>query len=187
MIRLATRIDLAKMIPAGGIGAELGVFQGWYSRVLLEHAKPAKMFLVDHWIDTPAYIGQVPCAIALEQVRATFTAPEVEIVQQDTISWLESQADNTLDWIYLDSDHDYKHISKEILWAFTKVKPGGLLMGHDYCCVLPWVVFAVDEFCRNYGQEIHYLTHEKKELLDPRLPWQPKKCAFNSYAIVVRK
>src|SRR5438093_2529622 len=33
----------------GGIGAEIGVFRGHFSDILLEKLRPSKLYLVDHW------------------------------------------------------------------------------------------------------------------------------------------
>jgi hypothetical protein len=37
------------MLPKGGIGAEIGVFTGLFSTVLLEIARPKKIYFVDPW------------------------------------------------------------------------------------------------------------------------------------------
>ena len=188
MIRLASRTDLAKLIPPHGRGAELGVYRGQFSAKLLQHARPAKLFLVDRWSDGPDFVAKVQAADALAEVRRRFQDnAAVEIVQGDVLQWLSSQANNTLDWIYLDDTHTVEHLVVELAWAFDKVKPGGLLCGHDYCCALPQVVWAVDGFCRDQGQTIHYLTRERKYPVWPRLPWQPKRCAYESFGIVVQK
>jgi len=42
-------------------------------------------------------------------------------------------ADNSIDFIYLDGAHDHDNVYKELSMYFRKVKPGGVLAGHDYC------------------------------------------------------
>ena len=57
--------------------------------------------------------------------------------------------DNSLDWIYIDANHEYDAVSMEIDMAIPKVKKGGYIMGHDYTVeTLLWgnsVVRAVNE------------------------------------------
>ena len=47
--RISDRRFLADMLPKGGIGAEIGVFTGLFSTVLLEIARPKKIYFVDPW------------------------------------------------------------------------------------------------------------------------------------------
>ena len=56
----------------------------------------------------------------------------VEIHKEYGGNFLYGLEDNSLDWVYLDSLHDYKTVEIEIENALHKVKTGGLIMGHDY-------------------------------------------------------
>jgi len=42
-------------------------------------------------------------------------------------------ADRSLDFLYLDGAHDYENVKQELVLLFSKVRPGGVLAGHDYC------------------------------------------------------
>ena len=54
--------------------------------------------------------------------------------------------DESLDFVFIDAQHDYHSVINDIgLWA-PKVKPGGLISGHDYNHnKFPGVVEAVHE------------------------------------------
>jgi hypothetical protein len=57
----------------------------------------------------------------------------------------------SLDFAYLDGRHDYESVKEDLEAWYDKVRPGGILAGHDYLDgVLPEGVFgvksAVDEF-----------------------------------------
>jgi len=41
-------------------------------------------------------------------------------------------SDKTLDIVYLDADHRYSSVYKDIIAWAPKIKPGGILAGHDY-------------------------------------------------------
>mmetsp|Transcript_9089 Transcript_9089/g.21889 ORF Transcript_9089/g.21889 Transcript_9089/m.21889 type:complete len:301 (+) Transcript_9089:199-1101(+) len=41
--------------------------------------------------------------------------------------------DNGFDFIYLDGMHTYKYVRRELEHYWRKVRPGGILAGHDYC------------------------------------------------------
>jgi hypothetical protein len=40
--------------------------------------------------------------------------------------------DNSLDFVYIDANHTYEGVKEDIKYWYPKVKPGGLLLGHDY-------------------------------------------------------
>ena len=42
-------------------------------------------------------------------------------------------SERTFDFIYLDGAHDYVNVKKELFLYWPKVKPGGVIAGHDYC------------------------------------------------------
>jgi predicted O-methyltransferase YrrM len=57
----------------------------------------------------------------------------------------EMVADASQDFVFIDADHRYESVLEDIrLWR-PKVKPGGLLCGHDYSGGFPGVVQAVHE------------------------------------------
>ena len=46
---------------------------------------------------------------------------------------LHGIGEESLDFIYLDGAHDYENVKLELPLYFKKVRPGGVLAGHDYC------------------------------------------------------
>jgi hypothetical protein len=40
--------------------------------------------------------------------------------------------DNSLDYIYIDGNHDYDHAKQDLKLWWPKLRPGGLMAGHDY-------------------------------------------------------
>ncbi|MHB1427043.1 MAG: class I SAM-dependent methyltransferase [Gemmataceae bacterium] len=55
--------------------------------------------------------------------------------------------DGTLDFVFLDADHDYKAVRRDLEAWFPKVKRRGVLGGHDYLHPhFPGVRRAADEF-----------------------------------------
>jgi hypothetical protein len=111
----------------------------------------------------------------------------VKLHQADTVAWLAAQPTSSLDWGYLDSDHSYQHVRRELCQAMRVVRASGWICGHDYAAVLGGVVAAVDEFCHEHGQELAIVTDEVEEPVIPRHPWSPAMCPYNSFAIVLNK
>jgi acetyltransferase-like isoleucine patch superfamily enzyme len=88
--------------------------------------------------------------------------PHVKIIKSDSSKYVSNVENNYYDIIYIDGDHSYEGVKKDLEASFEKVKDGGFIMGHDYEMNLekgknPYnfgVKKAVDEFCVKYGQRI---------------------------------
>lgn len=72
--------------------------------------------------------------------------PNVTLVQADSVAWLEKQHAHSLAAVYLDSDHSFEHVGRELRACRNKLRRGGVLSGHDYCLLCPDVIRAVAEF-----------------------------------------
>lgn len=60
--------------------------------------------------------------------------------------------DNSLDLVFIDADHEYESVKKDILLWHPKIKDDGIIAGHDYSLDpvhWPGVRKAVDEFFPN--------------------------------------
>jgi len=86
----------------------------------------------------------------------------IQLYKSDSVKFLQSKDDNTYDIIYIDGDHSYNGVKNDLINAFSKIKNGGYIMGHDYEMNMKkarnnynfGVKEAVDEFCITYKQTI---------------------------------
>lgn len=65
-------------------------------------------------------------------------------------------ADHSLDFVFIDADHDYEYVKKDIDAWFPKVKKGGILAGHDYHVGQNNVERAVKEWSKKYNITFQY-------------------------------
>lgn len=68
----------------------------------------------------------------------------VKIIKEYSDKALEFIADESYDFIYIDADHSYKWAFHDMTNYWTKVKPGGVLCGHDRS--LSGVIQALEDF-----------------------------------------
>lgn len=170
---LQPRSKFLKILPKGLIGAELGVFQGEFSVDLIKVAKPQKIFLVDPWWKA---IGEfytdwanmhnngnpLPTKLAYEQSKERIKAINAEKIAKfiidDDLNFLKSLADNSLDWVYIDSTHKYEQTKFELKELNRIIKPNGLITGHDWFPnpnhMHHGVYKAVSEFCQSNNWRI---------------------------------
>lgn len=170
-----TRNEMISIIPKGGIIAELGVFKGEFSKKIDEICQPKELVLIDIWEGDSVYSGDVD-GNHKDGKKEYYTANQVyditventkdckskiTIIKKST-DILESYEDNTFDMIYIDADHSYDGVKKDLELSYRKVKNGGYIMGHDYeqnfektnNVYNHGVKKAVDEFCINFDQEV---------------------------------
>ena len=133
--------------------AEVGVWLGETSYFFAKFFPEAHLYLVDSWKPTPDYLerGQAPSFSQKDYdgahknvVRLFNDNPQVSILTKTSHEAL-SHVPNNLDLVFIDGDHSYEAVKHDILNWKKKVRPGGILAGHDYHPDFPGVVQAVDE------------------------------------------
>ena len=156
----ASRTDLLRRLPHGGRVAEIGVETAAFSRVILDVAQPAELHLVD--LDFSA---------ADERVLAD---PRVVVSIGASHDVIASFPDGAFDWIYVDADHSYAGVSRDIAAAASKVKPGGYLVFNDFAHIdaglgLYGVHRAVVEFAVSNNWPFAWFVYHPAALYDVAL------------------
>lgn len=126
------------------VGAEIGCDRGDTTRFLLTMCPNLRLYAVDIWqrLTVKETRGVKP-----HKEYIYFDDPEYAIKQFNYrtepfkdrltillgVSWdMAAQVpDNTLDFVFVDADHHYEPVKKDILAWTPKLKPGGLMCGHD--------------------------------------------------------
>ena len=123
---LPTRVDLIKLMPQNSIGAELGIWDGAFSRVISKIIEPQLFYLVDTWIDM-----DLEERLTDNFIKRSKNSNYIKR-KETTESFLNSLEDNYLDWVFVDAAHDYDSVKTDLLLSKDKVKDDGYIMGHDY-------------------------------------------------------
>lgn len=161
---LLTREQMLELLPKGGVVAEVGVNRGDFSERIWAITAPQKLHLVDMWGSR-----QFPDQL-MEVVRQKFheqiAAGTVAINRGLSTEVAEQFPEHYFDWVYIDTNHSYATTRDELAVYSRKVKPGGILAGHDFILgnwvggVRYGVIEAVYEFCQNEDWELIWLTME---------------------------
>ncbi len=133
---------------------EVGVFRGKNAEVLREEFPDANLYLIDPWAPSSTYLEsgsavsekRVVYEKALERVEKLFkNDPNVTLIKK-TGAEAAVEIPNNLDLVFIDANHAYSKVKQEILTWSEKVRPGGILSGHNYGRIrLAGVKKAVDE------------------------------------------
>lgn len=118
--------------------AEIGVASGKTAFYLLQNCSLSAYFLVDPSFGRP-YIHTRPDIIAAEYYQPMIC---MNMTSEAAAVYI---ADNSLDLVFIDANHDYSSVKLDILSWLPKMKVGSVMCGHDYCNYSPGVVQAVTE------------------------------------------
>jgi hypothetical protein len=170
--RVPSRDEIPVMLNARklvGQGAEIGVRDGRFSNHLLETWKCSSLISIDPWLpdDPDAYVDRSNVSeeeherLYLEtQMRLVHHGARSEIWRMTSLEAAVLIPDGSLDFAYIDARHDYESVLEDLGAWFPKVKPGGILAGHDYADIefgknVFGVKSAVDEFFEARGIPVH--------------------------------
>ena len=160
-------IMISSLVDKNGVYAEVGVFQGVFSNFICQTLSPKKFFVVDLFTGITGSGDQDGNNFQycnLDDIYSKMIKDSnFTVMKGDSSTCISKLEDDFLDMIYLDGDHSYEGVKRDIDVAFKKVKNGGWLMGHDYEMNMKkarkyyqfGVKNAVDEFCKNNNQKIY--------------------------------
>ncbi len=166
------RKHFLKRLPSNTIGVEVGVFRGAFTRSILEIVHPRELHLIDGWGrlhgDGAPHGGR---NIRFGRMKPGAAMAEVnKIIQrwdhkgackmhvEEDVACLKTFKDGFFDWIYMDSAHDYDRTLATLKVVERKLRPGGMILGHDWRpdpdYVHHGVYKAVTEFCAKSGWKV---------------------------------
>lgn len=177
---IQSREELIRILKPRGIGIEIGVQQGIFSKHILENCEDLKLYLLDCWDhqsdlvykDISNLDNNIQAQYMINTISNTlFSFKNVRIIKGYSDEFVNLFQDNFFDFIYIDANHAYKPVKNDLIKWFPKLKTKGLFSGHDYLNGNDgWyptefgVKQAVDEFAKENNLKV-YSTKEE-------LPWK---------------
>jgi hypothetical protein len=156
-----SRLDIPALLNHRGLtgeGVEVGAGTGWYSNRILLGSRLSRLYSVDPWTGD----GRTRCLSEPQNYLQTVQNLSRHGLRSVVLRMLSVEAaelfrDGSLDFVYIDANHGLKWIREDIAAWAPKVRPRGVLAGHDYCATRFDVKQAVDEFAQASGRKL-YLT-----------------------------
>jgi predicted O-methyltransferase YrrM len=120
-----------------GRGAEVGVLYGDTSAYLLKEIPNLTLFSVDPYLpyDEPGHDRTAQTLSSYEQVareKLRQFGDRSQIMKLYSVEAAPKIPDGSLDFVFIDALHTYEAVKEDIAAWFSKIRPGGLLTGHDY-------------------------------------------------------
>lgn len=136
-----SRDDLPRIFDELGLkgqGVEVGVGDGGFSEVL-RRWKGGTLHLVDPWRQQPPDVyqdvsNQSDAAFEKQYwaVVNRFKGRDVKVHRKLSVEAAATFPDQTFDWVYIDANHRYASAVNDLNAWWPKVRPGGVLCGHDF-------------------------------------------------------
>jgi hypothetical protein len=142
-------VEVISKAPHEAHFLELGAFLGksacFAGVEIINSGKKIKYDVVDHFLgsknDPAGNNCKDECVKNIVPVNSVVT-----LVNLPSIEAAKLYNDNSLDFIFLDGDHNYKGIKSDLIAWYPKLKSGGTFAGHDHEPAFPGVPLAVKEF-----------------------------------------
>jgi len=150
------------------IGAEVGVQRARNAWVMFQNMPNLKhLTLVDPYEDHPSNKRHWG-----ERLHDKFKKQAYERMKDYPVEWIYGFSeevsgqikDNTLDFVYIDGEHTYDFVMIDLVLWSRKVRPGGIISGHDYEYQKPKqpkVSKAINHFASVYDLFPIYMTDKK--------------------------
>lgn len=152
--------EIEQRFPEGTLHfAEIGVFYGGVSRLLLAECPRVHVHMIDPWDSAPdsyfrgrargrqgkrgvrdlrnARLEALATTAQWKERRSVYQTTSREAIRHCPGRWLHM--------VFLDGDHRYDEVLHDCGW-YDRIVPGGILCGHDWTC--QEVQDAVKEFAR---------------------------------------
>ena len=144
-------------LGSGLVGCELGVCLGFTLRYFFDTSKSIdKVYAIDAYQPYMDHWGQVTqemvdnWKIGAVQLLEPYK-DKINFIIMDSWNAADVIADAELDYIFIDGDHSYAAVARDLRKYWAKVKSGGIFAGHDWN--LPPVKAAVEHFRKERGIE----------------------------------
>jgi hypothetical protein len=155
------------------VGAEIGVEQGLYAEVLCQRNPGVHLHCVDAWEPYMGYrehVSQPKLETFFTRAQQRLAPYHVTFIRKMSVDAAKDFEPKSLDFIYIDANHDLRHVIADLDAWIPKVKHGGIVAGHDfmqrsdqgrYQC---HVVEAVSAWTSAYSVRPWFILGQKAEI-----------------------
>lgn len=117
------------------VGAEIGVFRGLYSAALCQANPDLHLYCIDAWLEYPSRMRkrqQQHLEDHYEAAVEKLAALNCTIIRKWSMDAVVDFEDDSLDFVYIDANHNFEFITNDIAQWRKKVRPDGIISGHDF-------------------------------------------------------
>lgn len=161
--------------PKNAVIAEIGVAQGNFTQHILDRCTPSKFLAIDLFDlhELPVLWGKPPSEIFENRTHEDYyrqrfadeiAAGRMEVMKGESAATIAGLEDESVDVFYVDADHLYEGVKRDLEALKSKVKPDGWIVMNDYIPADTFsnvplgVIQATNEFMVENDWEMVYLA-----------------------------
>lgn len=120
------------------VGVEIGVDQGFHAETFCQPNPDLKLYCIDPWttyksdVYDPFSVDQELQNRNYENTISRLVKYKCAIIKDFSMNAIKNFAPNSIDFVYIDGNHDYDHVLEDISAWTEIVRPDGIVAGHDY-------------------------------------------------------
>jgi predicted O-methyltransferase YrrM len=116
-------------------GAEMGTDHGQYAQTLCEKMPDLELHCIDPWVaytEGEEVKTQDEVDVIYEQAKIRLKNYNCKILRKTSMKAVEDFEEDSLDFVFIDGNHEFEYVYEDITEWAKKVKQGGIIAGHDY-------------------------------------------------------
>lgn len=115
-------------------GAEIGVASGHYSEVLCKSIPRLELHCIDSWetYSGGEYEDQEALNRHYHEAQKHLAEYSCNFIKKLSSDAVQDFKDSSLDFVYIDANHDLDFVLDDISRWSKIIRPGGVISGHDY-------------------------------------------------------
>jgi len=117
------------------VGVEIGTDTGRYAKDVFERLPDLKLFCIDPWLsytEGEEVKTQEDAERIYQEATERLSKFNCELIRKTSMDAVKDFEDNSLDFVFIDGNHEYEYVLEDITEWTKKVKTGGVIYGHDY-------------------------------------------------------
>jgi predicted O-methyltransferase YrrM len=168
---VANRTELARCIGRAGFHdcAEIGVLEGGYSERMAQNIPGINLICVDTWEPSRNHRSARWMHVHFRTARRRLKDYNVRFMKMPSLEAAALVPDQSRDFVYIDALHDAKSVMEDITAWEPKVRPGGVVAGHDW--THRGVTAAVESYVMLHNIAPLYTTLSCEEDVNPSWYW----------------
>lgn len=148
------------------VGVEIGTFRGEFTEKFCKSG--LNIVTIDPWIAYSEAKQQRQNLLYKEAKQRLAKYENCKIIRKTSMEAVDGFPDNSLDFVYIDGNHEFRFIAEDLVEWTKKVRQGGIISGDDYFYTkttvgkqLWHVGHVLDAFVAAYGIKNWYLIGRK--------------------------
>ena len=147
---------IKRRIPHLQLTVEVGVQKGLFSKRIHDSLRPRVHYCIDSWKHFDVGYEEDSANVSDEEHERRYAATRelfkeeikngtVKLIRDSSVNALRRIPEGSIDFIYIDANHNYSFARDDLFHATGIVKSGGIIGGHDF--TRPGIKQAVAEIC----------------------------------------